>query len=37
LVPGSIGMIVGGATNAGLLEWTIVYTAMRPEAVVNVV
>jgi len=37
LVPGSIGMIVGAATNAGLLEWTIVYTAMRPEAVVNVV
>jgi len=37
LVPGSIGMIVGGATNAGLLEWTIVYTAMRPESQVAVV
>ena len=36
LVTGSIGMIVGGATNAGLLDWTIVYTPLYPASLVEV-
>jgi len=37
LVPGSIGMIVGGATNAGLLAWTIIYSRLDEESLVTVV
>ena len=36
-VPGSIGMIVGGATNAGLLDWTIIYTPLNASSLVIVV
>ena len=36
-VPGSIGMIVGGATNAGLLDWTIIYTPLHATAQIIVV
>ena len=36
-VPGSIGMIVGGATNAGLLDWTIIYTPLHATSLVVVV
>jgi len=35
LVPGSIGMVVGGATNTGLLLWTIVWSPMSESAQVN--
>jgi len=35
-VPGSIGMIVGGATNAGLLDWTIIYTPLNATSLVIV-